>query len=481
MDPTVARRDTSSRPRPEPLDPALVRLGSVLILGAVLAQLDATIVNVGLGPMAEGLHTPMATVQWVSAGYLLTVAFVAPLSGWLQKRYGGRRVWLAAVALFIAASALCGLAWSGSSLIAFRVLQGVGGGLMQPVGQALVARHAGPQRIGRLVGIITVPVSVAPILGPVLGGVLVQWAGWRWLFLVNIPVGLVALALAIRLVPADSGERDTSVRPDGIGLTLLPTGLAALVYGLARYGQGGGTDLTQAVALAVGVTFLAGYVVHALRTTRAPLLDLRLFAGRGFTLAAVNTFLLGAALYSSMLLLPLYFMEVKGVSALQAGLMLAPQALGSALVTPLAGRLTDRYGPRNTVLVGIALTIVGTLPFALAADAPGELLLTVALFVRGVGLGAVVPPNVAATYTSVDRSQAAAATSARTVLNRVGGSLGTAVLAVILQSALAHAHAQAHGVGAASAYAHTFRWALAFGALTLLPAALYPRHAPGKG
>ncbi|MDQ1008549.1 EmrB/QacA subfamily drug resistance transporter [Streptomyces sp. V4I23] len=477
MDPTAANRDTASRPQAERLDPALIRLGSVLILGAVLAQLDATIVNVGLGPVAEGLDTSMTTVQWVSAGYLLTVAFVAPLSGWLQKRYGGKRVWLAAVALFIAASALSGLAWSGSSLIAFRLLQGVGGGLMQPVGQSLVARHAGPKRIGRLVGIITVPVSVAPILGPVVGGVLVQWAGWRWLFLVNIPVALIALALAARIVPADTAERDTSVRPDGIGLTLLPTGLAALVYGLSQYGPSDG--LGQAVALAVGVAFLSGYVLHALRTTRTPLLDLRLFAGRGFALAGINTFLLGAALYSSMMLLPLYFMQVKGVGAFQAGLMLAPQALGSALITPLAGRLTDRYGPRNTVLAGIALTVLGTLPFTLATGEPGELLLVAALFVRGIGLGAVVPPNVAATYTSVDRNQAPAATSARTVLNRIGGSVGTAALAVILQSALADA--ERHGAGAASAYAHTFWWALAFSALTLLPAALYPRHAPGKG
>ncbi|WP_333774012.1 MDR family MFS transporter [Streptomyces sp. IBSBF 3136] len=479
MDPTVARRDTPSHLRPERLDPALVRLGSVLVLGAVLVQLDATIVNVGLGPMADALDTSMATVQWVSAGYLLTVAFVAPLSGWLHKRYGGKRVWLASVALFLAASILSGLAWSGGSLIAFRLLQGVGGGLMQPVGQSLVARHAGPQRIGRLVGIITVPVSVAPILGPVLGGVLVQWAGWRWLFLVNVPVGLIALALAARIVPSDTGERDTTVRPDGIGLALLPTGLAALVYGLARYGQGDGEDLTQGLALAVGAAFLAGYTVHALRTSRTPLLDLRLFAGRGFTLAGINTFLLGAALYASMMLLPLYFMQVEGVSALQAGLMLAPQALGSALITPLAGRLTDRHGPRTVVLAGITLTVLGTLPFALDGGAPGELLLGAALFVRGVGLGAVVPPNVAATYTCVDRSQAPAATSARTVLNRVGGSVGTALLAVLLQSALAGT--TAHGAGAASAYAHTFRWALALAALTLLPAARYPRRAPGKG
>ncbi|WP_028810365.1 MDR family MFS transporter [Streptomyces flavidovirens] len=462
----------------ERLDPALIKLGGVLILGAVLAQLDTTIVNVGMGAMADGLDESMTTVQWVSTGYLLTVAFVAPLSGWLHRRFGGKRVWLAAVALFVVASALSGLAWSGSSLIAFRLLQGVGGGLMQPVGQALVARHAGPQRIGRLVGIITVPVSVAPILGPVIGGLLVQGAGWRWLFLVNVPVGLIALVLAARIVPADQAERDTAVRPDGLGLMLLPPGLAALVYGLAQFGRGG-VDLTQAVALVGGFAFLAGYVFHALHTARTPLLDLRLFAGRGFALAGVNTFLLGAALYSSMLLLPLYFMQVRGTSALHAGLLLAPQALGSALITPTAGRLTDRHGPRNVVLVGIGLTVAGTVPFVMTGDRPPELLLIAALFVRGIGLGAVVPPNVAATYTSVDRTQAPAATSARTVLNRIGGSIGTAVLAVILQNALNDA--AAHDGSVQSAYAHTFWWALAFSALTLIPAALYPRHAPGKG
>lgn len=477
MKPPVAADASARADEDERLDPALLRLGGVLILGAALAQLDATIVNVGIGPMARSLGESVTTMQWVSTGYLLTVAFTAPLSGWLHKRFGGKRVWLAAVALFVVASALSGLAWSGGSLIAFRLLQGVGGGLMQPVGQALVARHAGPRRIGRLVGIITVPVSLAPILGPVLGGVLLQWADWRWLFLVNIPIGVVALVLAARVVPADSADRDTAVRPDGLGLMLLPPGLAALVYGLAEVGHRG-ADPVQLTALTAGFLLLVGYVAHALRTTRTPLLDLRLFAGRGFALAGVNTFLLGAALYSSMMLLPLYFMQVQGMNPLHAGLLLAPQALGSALITPMAGKLTDRHGPRHVVLAGIALTILGTAPFVVTGHTPPAALLVLALFLRGVGLGAVVPPNVAATYTSVDRSQAPAATSARTVLNRIGGSVGTAVLAVILQNALSSATAE--GTSTQAAYAHTFWWALAFSALTLLPAAMYPRHAPGK-
>ncbi|PWI44374.1 MFS transporter [Streptomyces sp. ICBB 8177] len=453
----------------------MLRIGAVLILGAVLAQLDTTIVGVGMGPMARDLRVPVTTVQWVSTGYLLTVAFTAPLSGWLHRRFGGKRVWLSAVALFVVASALSAVAWSGGSLIAFRLLQGVGGGLMQPVGQALVARHAGPRRIGRLIGVITVPVSVAPVLGPVIGGALLQCADWRWLFLVNVPVGAVALLLAARVVPADGAERDSGARPDLLGLALLPTGLAAVVYGLGEAATGGAAG-PRILVPAAGAALLTAYVVHALRTRRPPLLDVRLFAGRGFALAGINTFLLGAALYSSMMLFPLYFMDLDHVSALDAGLLLAPQALGSALATPKAGGWTDRHGPRKVVLAGIALTLCGTLPFAMATSArPPELLLAVALFVRGLGLGAVVPPNVAATYTSVDRSQAPAATSARTVLNRIGGSVGTAVLALILQNSLHHAGTHA---APRAAYAHTFWWALVFSALTLVPAALYPRRSP---
>ncbi|MFJ5712547.1 MDR family MFS transporter [Streptomyces sp. NPDC093105] len=459
-------------PAAEPLDPRLIRIGLVLILGAVLAQLDTTVVNIGVGPMAEGLDASLVAVQWVSTGYLLAVALVAPVAGWLIQRFGGKRVWLSSVALFVVASALGGLAWSAGSLIAFRLLQGIGGGLMQPVGQAIVAQIAGPTRIGRLVGVITMPVSLAPVLGPVVGGLIVHQAGWRWLFYLNVPIGLAALVLAARVVPDDSGARQTGRRPDVPGLILLPAGLAALVYGLGRTGDAG-PHLTGYAVLAAGVALLAGYAVHALRTPTTPLLDLRLFAGRGFALAGVNTFLLGATLYSSMLLLPLYFVQVRGMDVLGAALMLAPQAIGTAAATPFAGRATDRRGPRAVVLAGIALTLAGTVPFVLHDTRPGTAVLVAALFVRGVGYGLITPPNVAATYTSVQRHQIPDATSARTVLNRVGGSIGTALLAVVLHSSLAG------GASTADAHACAFTWALVLGCLTLLPAALYPRHAPG--
>jgi EmrB/QacA subfamily drug resistance transporter len=475
---SVTHPATAQPPAEDRIDPQLVRVGLVLVLGAVLAQLDTTIVNVGVASMADGLHASLTAIQWVSTGYLLAEALVAPLSGWLIQRFGGKRMWLASVTLFVGASALSGLAWSAGALIAFRLLQGIGGGLMQPIGQAICAQIAGPRRIGRLVGIITTPVSLAPILGPVVGGLIVHAGDWRWLFYLNVPVGLVTLVLAARIVPGDHGERQTTLRPDGIGLALLPPGLAAVVYALGQVGNGG-LDPLQTGVLFGGLALLAAYVLHALRTERPPLIDLKLFRGRGFTLASVNTFLLGATIFSSMLLVPLYFMQVRGMGAFEAAMMLAPQALGTALVTSLAGKVTDTCGPRAVVVVGILLTLAGTVPFVLSGGAPGTPLLVAALFVRGVGFGVITPPNVAATYTSVQRSQVPAATSARTVLNRIGGSIGTALLAAVLQSQLAGASSAAQGVR--DAYTHTFWWALVFGALTLVPAAMYPRHAPGKG
>jgi len=454
------------------LDPGLLRVAAVLVLGAVLAQLDTTIVSVGIGAVAGGVHADLITVQWVTTGYLLAVALVAPISGWLVHRLGGKRLWLLAVAVFILGSALSGLATSAGALIAFRVLQGLGGGLMQPVGQALIARIAGPARIGRLVGLITTPVSLAPIAGPVLGGLLATGPGWRWMFFVNLPIGVAALVLAARLVPPDDAERDRTLRVDGLGLLLLPPGLVALVYGLSLSGPGG-DPVARAVLLGGGVAALIAYVVHALRTTRTPLLDLSLFGGRGFTLAAVNTFLIGAALYGSMLLTPLYLVQAYALTPLAAGLALAPQALGMAVVAPFAGRWTDRHGPRTVSLLGIAAIVAGTVPFLLAGSHPPLHLLVGALFVRGLGLGAVVPPNAAATYTSVTRAQVPAATGVRTVLNRIGGSIGTAVLAIILQTALGDSTVDV-------AFGHTFGWVVAFAVLTLIPAAMYPRHAPGK-
>ncbi|MEQ0561417.1 DHA2 family efflux MFS transporter permease subunit [Amycolatopsis sp. NEAU-NG30] len=436
-------------------DAALWRLGGVLIMGAVLSILDATIVTVGIDSIARDLGSPLTTVQWVASGYLLAASAAIPLSGWLADRFGGRAVWLTAVALFTAGTLLCGFAWSAPALIAFRVLHGLGGGLMQPVGQAVFAQAAGPA-LGRMIGVVTLPATVAPVLGPMLGGALVADLGWRWMFFGIVPLGVATFVLACRLLPAPPPD---GVRAplDVVGIALLSPGLAALVYGLSE---------GVAWAAIAGAVLLAAYGVHAARTP-SPVLDLTLFRNRGFAVASGSTFLLGASLYSSMLVLPLYYQQVEQASALRAGLLLAPQALGSAAVMLLGGRLLSRFGPRRMMLAGIALSLLGTIAFTQLGSAPGGAWLTLSLLIRGAGLGAATAPGMTTLYGSLERTRIPRAASAFNVVNRIGGSLGTALLAAVLHHALTTSPPPA-------AFGTTFTWALALSALTLIPAAFFP-------
>ncbi|MEV6640929.1 DHA2 family efflux MFS transporter permease subunit [Amycolatopsis sp. NPDC051371] len=440
-------------------DAALWQLGGVLIMGAVLSILDATIVTVGIDSIARDLGSPVTTVQWVASAYLLAASAAIPLSGWLTDRFGGRAVWLTAVAIFTAGTLLCGFAWSAPALIAFRVLHGLGGGLMQPVGQAVFAQAAGPA-LGRMIGVITLPATVAPVLGPLLGGALVADFGWRWMFFGVVPLGVATFVVARRLLPAPSPSGACS-RLDVRGILLLSPGLAAFVYGLAE---------GVVVAWAAGAVLLLVYGLHASRTP-SPVLDLKLFRDKGFSVASISTFLLGASLYSSMLLLPLYYEQVEHASPWEAGLLLAPQALGSAAVLLAGGRLLARFGPRRMMLAGIGLSLLGTVAFTQLASAPGGVLLTISLLIRGAGLGAATAPGMTTLYGSLERSRIPRAASAFNVINRVGGSLGTALLAAILHTSLVSSAPPA-------AFGTTFTWALALSALTLVPAAFFPRASP---
>ncbi|MFJ7243283.1 DHA2 family efflux MFS transporter permease subunit [Kitasatospora sp. NPDC098652] len=464
--------------RPEPLPPGLMRMGAVLALGPVLALLDATIVNVGIDAVTRELHSSVAAVQWVVTGYLLAISLTMPLSGWAAGRFGARRAWLASVVLFVLGSALCGLAWSTGSLIAFRVLQGVGGGMIQPLGQAIMVQAAGPSRIGRVMGTLLLPISLAPVLGPILGGLVLEHLDWRWMFLLNVPVGLVTVLLAARWLPAAERSELPAPRLDVTGLALLSPGLTALVYGLATIGaagEGGEGSALGPVAVGAGAALLVVYGWHALRVGRragrAPLIDLRLFARRGFAVATANSFLQGAVLYSSMFLVPLYYQQLEHTGAVAAGLLLAPQALGTAVTSLLSGRIADRVAPRPLILLGIGCSLLGTLAFTQLGrgSGPADWLVVGSLVLRGVGMGIIVIPGMAAVYGSVDRTQVPAAAGAVNVLNRLGGALGTAVLTLVLQ------HAQAARPDRpAAAFGTTFWWVLALSALSIAPALLYP-------
>jgi EmrB/QacA subfamily drug resistance transporter len=469
------------------LTPQIKRVAVVVVVGAIMSILDTTIVNVALESLARDLDAPLSTIQWVATGYLLALATVIPLTGWAAERFGPRRVWMTVVAGFVATSALCGAAWSAESLIAFRVLQGLAGGMIMPIGMITLAQAAGPQRVGRVMSVVGVPMLLGPVLGPVIGGVLVTHLSWRWIFYVNLPIGVVGLVLAARLLPRERSEGRSSDGPgrlDWRGLLMLSPGVALVVFGLSEVSTHGSVSLVGLLPVFIGIALVGLFVVHALRT-EAPLVDVQLFRDAGFSAAAATVFLVGAALFGALLLMALYFQVARGQSALQAGLLMAPQGLGAALGMNRAGRLTDRIGGGPVVVAGLLMLMLGTVAFTqVQADTP-YWLLEASLVVRGVGLGFTMMPAMAAAYATLERKEVPRATPMLNVVQRVGGSIGTAILAVVLQQQLA----QVAGVGLnatqagarpspsalAAAFAHTYWWALAVTAIALVPALVLVR------
>lgn len=421
----------------EKLDRTVVRTATALVVGALAVVFDTTILSIALHSLAADLHTDVARIQWVTTGYLLALAATVPLSAWCLARFGGKRVWMAALAIFLAGSVLSGLAWDADSLIAFRVLQGVGGGLMLPVMTTMIMEVAGGKQLGRVSAIVGLPAMAGPVLGPVLGGAILALGDWRWVFWVNIPFCLVGLLLAWRMLPSDRG-RDPRRRLDIVGVLLLVPGLAGLLLGLSDSVLDGGFARPDAwIPLVAGALLVAVFVLWAARRKGAALVDVRLLRVRSVWSASTLLFLSGVALYGAMLLLPLFFQQVRGTDALGAGLLLVPQGLGMLVCRPLVGRLVDRIGARWITVVGFAVVAVATVPFALGLPASADPLLLVTLFVRGFGLGAVTMPLMVASYQQLSGEQIAHSSILTRTAQQLGGSFGTAIFAVLLQAALA--------------------------------------------
>ncbi|WP_432831608.1 MDR family MFS transporter [Dactylosporangium sp. CA-092794] len=442
---------------------SLGKLAAILIIGVVAPVLDTTIVNVALDALGRDLHAPVADVQWVVTAYLLALAAAIPLTGWSVARFGGKRMWLCSLALFLAGSALCAVAWNVGALIAFRALQGLGAGLMIPIMQTLLVQAAHGRPLGRLMATISLPALVGPLLGPVIGGLIVGHASWRWVFLVNVPICAAGLLVAWRGMPAALDNRGDAYRLDVTGLLLLSPGLAAGIYGLSQVpARGGAGDVHVLLPLAAFVVLMAGFVWHSLRTPAVPVVDLRLFRSRSFGAATALLFLSGLALFGAMLLLPLYYQQVRGADALTAGLLLVPQGLGSLLVRVGLGGLTERLGARPIVIGCVAITLAGTVPFALGWP---EWALALALVVRGFGLTGVLLAVMTSAFEGLERAEVPHASSATRIAQQVGGAVGAAVLAVILQ----------HQGGSAAAFQTTFWWATGFALIALVPAVLLPK------
>jgi EmrB/QacA subfamily drug resistance transporter len=460
----------SSNAPSDKIDAYVWRVSAVVVIGSIMSILDTTIVNVALDTLSRELHSTIDNIQWVANGYLLALAAVIPVTGWAARRFGAKQVYLTSLILFTAGSALCGLATSTTELIVFRVLQGIGGGMILPVGQLMMAEAAGPKRMGRVMSIVAVPAMLAPILGPTIGGLILDNVSWRWIFYVNVPIGVIAVISALRFLPTVQRQKTDPL--DYLGLVLMAVGMPLITYGLTEVGATGGfTSVKVVIPIVLGVVLVAGFVRHALRARR-PLLNVRLYQKATFSSASIAMFCIGAALFGGMILLPLYWQSVRHESVLVTGLLTAPQGLGAALVMPIAGKLTDRVGGGPLALLGVALTAGATIPFGLIGAHTSILSLCIWMLVRGFGIGFAFMPAMSAAFAALKRDELSDATPQLNVLQRVGGSIGIAVLAVVLQRSLNGAHTLA---AAASAYGSAFWWATGLTAVAIVPSIILIR------
>lgn len=452
------------------IDPGVLKIAIALIVGAMAVIFDTTIVSVALHTLATELHTSVDTIQWVSTAYLLALGVTIPLVGWAQQRFGGKRLWLAALTIFLIGSVLCSLAWDAPSLIAFRAVQGVGGGLMLPLLSTLVMQAAGGKSLGSLMSVVSLPTALGPILGPVIGGLILSAFDWRWLFWVNVPFCVAGFILALRMLPAD--EPGARPKLDIVGLVLLSPAMVGILYGLSNVNRDGGFGRFDVLFPALaGVALLVAFIVYAVRRGPRALVDVRLFSHRPVASASALLFLTGASLYGAMLLLPLYFQEVRGTDALGAGLLLAPQGIGTLLSRSIAGRLTDRFGARWVSVIGFTIVGLATIPFAFVSPNTNEWMLMGALVVRGFGLGAVMIPLMTVAFVGLERPDVPHASILTRIAQQVGGSFGVALLAVILQGAALGAHGLD---GIADAFDQAFWWAIGFTGLAVVLSLLLP-------
>lgn len=389
--------------------------------------LDATIVNVAIPALGRELHTENA--EWVVLGYTLSLAVWIPTSGWLGDRFGTKRTFMFALTAFTIGSVMCGAAQTIDQLIAFRVLQGVGGGMLTPVGVAMLFRAFPPAERARAAMVIMIPTLLAPALGPVLGGLIVTHASWRWLFLVNAPVGVAALWFGWRFL--EEHRQPSTGRFDIAGFVFSGSALALIVFALSEGPQSGwlsplvvGTGVAGAVAAIVTV-------VVELRV-RHPMLDLRLLQNRMFRQCNLASLFSMASFLGVTFVMPLYLQLLRGMSPFESGLTTFPQAFGVMVASQLAGRLYARVGPRRLMTGGfLSAALAITLYIGLGLHT-NLWLIRVLMFGRGMCSGFAFVPMQAAAYATIDSAQSGRASSIFTTQRQVAISFGVAVMASVL-------------------------------------------------
>jgi EmrB/QacA subfamily drug resistance transporter len=424
-----------ARPRSARMGPVSQRVAVsvVFVMAMFMAIMDSTIVNVAVPTLARDLHVRTTNVDAVVVSFLVSLAVFIPASGWLGDRFGTKRVLLAAIVLFTAASALCGLAQSITQLVLFRVLQGAGGGMLTPVGMAMLFRTFPPAERIRASRILIVPTALAPALGPIVGGALVTELTWRWVFYVNVPIGI--LALCFGAIFLDEHREASPGRFDAAGFVLSGAGLGCVMFALSEGPALGWSSPAIAVTGAGGAALLAALIRIEL-SVREPMIDLRLFADRLFRVCTLVIFFSTMTFLGVLYAVPLFFQDGLGASALVSGLSTFPEAIGVMLGAQIAARLYPRLGPRRIVAAGLCGIAVCTVLMAVVDAGPAALWeMRGLLFLLGYCMGHVFAPCQAAAFATISSAATGRASTLYNATRQLGSAVGVAVLSTVMDAA----------------------------------------------
>jgi EmrB/QacA subfamily drug resistance transporter len=449
------------------------RVAIVFLFGLFMAVLDMTIVNVALPTFAKEFSASPTAIEWVVTGYLLSLAVFIPVSGWAGDRFGTKRVFMFALATFTLGSALCISSWSIHSLIAFRVFQGVGGGMLTPVGMAMLFRAFPPSERAQAGAVLAIPMVVAPASGPVLGGYLVEYQSWHWIFAINIPIGIAGL-LATGLLLREERQENPG-RLDMPGFVLASAGLAILMYALAEAGTRGLGDSRVLLIGLTGTAILGVFAIIELRIEQ-PMVDLRLFRDKLFRTANAVSYVSFGGFAGALFLLPLLLQAEMGLSPLQSGLTTFPQAIGVAMMAQPAGRLYPHIGPRRMIALGLAGATLATLAFLLIGLDTNQWWIRLIMLFRGWSFAFTMIPLQVAVFATIRSEDTGRASAIFNAGQQVAASFGVAILATALSNRFVHYGATlgdpATRHGALLAFHDAFVPAIALSTLGVVLAAL---------
>jgi len=450
----------------EKLPKGVIGIALILVLGALPPMLDATIVNIAVNNLAKLFSTTFSVMQWVVTGYTLAFGIAVPFSGWLIKKFDGKKIFMSALGLFLISSLFSGLAWNIQSLIAFRVLQGFASGLLIPTLTVMIVQLAGAKNLGRLMSIVGIPIVFGPILGPIIGGLILKNLTWNWLFFINLPIGIIALLLIHWKLPKFEAA-DTDSKMDWFGILLLALTSGMFIYGVTKI-KGSNDNATGILFIVIGAVSMIAYILYAWRMKEKALIPLKLFLSRNFSASFLCLFLAGFATNGPMLLFPMFFQNVRGLDVITSALWLIPQGVGMLATRSLVGKLTDKIGARFVVLPSIFVTIIGTLPFVFFDMGTNQLFIWIILLLRGMGVGGVTIPVMSDSFVGLEKTQVPQVSISTRIIQNIGAAFGSAILATVVSNSMTgKTHTTANIFGA---YHAGFITSLIFMVIGIIPA-----------